>query len=161
MDLTHLANLAEIFGVAVIVISLIYVAKQLRQTNLMMKNAAASERLERDYDLVVPIIENRDVAELWVKGDQGFADLDHVDQQRLIFFERRAVMLWHHLYQMQKQGLFSDANWQETIWVIRIIGRRQAVRETWRLFDRNFETAFRDFIEEQFAIADAEAGESQ
>ena len=41
MDLSKLANLAEIFGTAAIVISLIYVAIQIRQNTRAMKLAAA------------------------------------------------------------------------------------------------------------------------
>ena len=161
MDLTHIANLAEIFGVLAIVISLIYVARQLRQTNLMMKNAAASERLERDYELVSPLIESRDFAEIWVRGDQNFGDLDHVDQQRLIFFERRAIVLWHHTFQMQKQNLYLEANWVETIWIMQNLGRRQAIREAWKIFRDNFQADFVAFLDEQFAIGDAKADEQQ
>ena len=161
MDLNHIANLAEILGVFAIVISLIYVARQLRQTNMMIKNAAASERMEREYELVRPVIESREFAEIWTKGDQNFDELDHVDQQRLIIFERRAIVLWHHLFQMRNQNLYPDANWHETVWVIRNIGRRQAIREGWKLFRNNFEATFGDFVDEQFAIADAEADEQR
>jgi len=159
MDLTRLANLAEIFGVLAIVISLIYVAKQLKQTNLMMKNAAASERLERDYELVLPMIESRDFAEVWAKGEHNFDELDHVDQQRLIFFERRAIMLWHHLFQMKKQDLIPEANWEETVWVVQNIGRRQALREAWKIFRHNVDKSFGDFVDQQFAIGDAKVDE--
>ena len=161
MDLNHIANLAEIFGVSAIVISLIYVARQLKQTNMMIKNAAASERMEREYELVLPLIESREFAEIWVKGDQNFDELDHVDQQRLLFFERRAIVLWHHLFQMHEQNLFPDANWHEVVWVIRNIGRRQVIREAWKRYRDNFEATFGDFVDEQFAIADAEYDESK
>jgi hypothetical protein len=161
MDLTHLANIAEILGVVAIVFSLIYVSRQLRQTNAMMKNAAASERLERDYELVLPLIESRDFADIWTKGDRNFDELDHVDQQRLIFFERRAIVLWHHTFQMNKQGLFLDASWHETVSIMQSLGRRQAIRETWNLFGHHFHADFVAFVEEQFAIGDARVDEKQ
>jgi len=161
VDLSQLANPAELFGVAAIVVSLIYVSMQLKQTNSMMKNAAASERLERDYQLVLPLIESREVAEISVRGGQNFSELDDVDQQRLLFFERRAIVLWHHVFQMQKQKLYSNPYWYETVEVIRTIGRRQAVREAWRLFSDHFDPEFAEFVDEQFAIADAQDDRQQ
>ena len=156
MDLTHLANMAEIFGGLAIIISLIYVSRQLKQTNLMMRNAAGSERMERDYDLVLPVIESRELAEVWIKGGNEFHELSKVDQQRLLFFERRAIVLWHHTFQLDKQGLFPNSHWIEQNWVIQNIGKRQAVREAWEAFNSAFEADFVAYVEEQFAIADGD-----
>jgi hypothetical protein len=161
MDLTRLANLAEIFGVIVIVISLIYVSRQLKQTNLMMRIAAGSERMERDYDLVLPVIESRELADVWIKGGDEFHELPVVDQQRLLLFERRAIVLWHHTFQLDKQGLFPNSHWTEQNWVIRNIGKRQAVREAWKIFKPAFEPDFIEYIEDQFAIADGDGDESR
>ena len=90
----------------------------------MMRVSAAAERLQRDYELVSPIIENKEFAEVWARGEDDFDALDDADQKRLLFFERRAIALWHHMYQLRMQGLLPDANWDEQTWVIQNIGRR-------------------------------------
>lgn len=154
MNWDAISAIAEIVGVVLIVASMIYVARQLSQTNKMMRINAASERLERDYDIVESVINSRELAEVWLKCDNQFADLSPADQQRLLFLERRAIMLWHHQFQLRKEGLMPEPNWRETTWIIRTIGRRQAVRETWRIFGNSFEPGFQDFINEQFAAAD-------
>ena len=70
--LEQLAYLADVVGVLLIVASLVYVARQLRQSAEMMRAAASSGRVERDYQIVSPIIENRAVAEMWEKGENDF-----------------------------------------------------------------------------------------
>lgn len=157
MNWEAISAIAELVGVVLIVASLIYVARQLRQSNTMMRVNAASERLERDYEIVVPIIESANLADIWLQGEKDFANLSPADQQRLLFFERRAIMLWHHQFQLRNQNLMPDANWNETIWIIRNIGKRQALREAWNAFCDGYESDFRDFIEEQFSIADTAA----
>jgi hypothetical protein len=159
MNWDAISAISEFVGVALIVASLIYVAKQLRQTNTMMRVNAASERLERDYEIAASIIESGEFAEIWLKGENEFESLRPADQQRLLFFERRAIMLWHHQFQLRHQGLMPDANWQETLWIIRTLGRRQVIREAWRVFGKAFESGFQEFIDEQFAIADNETSE--
>lgn len=52
-----------------------------------------------------------------------------------------------------------DAKWHEIFWMIRSIGRRQVIREAWRLFGEAFEPGLRVLIEEQFAAADSECSE--
>ena len=157
MNWDAISAISELVGVVLIVASMIYVARQLRQTNTMMRINAASERLERDYEIVAPIIESRELAEVWLKGESEFASLQPQDQQRLLFLERGAIMLWHHQFLLRRQGLMPDANWHETIWIIKTIGRRQVVREAWRIFGEGFELEFQEFIDEQFAIDDSES----
>lgn len=159
MNWDAISAISELVGVVLIVASMIYVARQLRQTNTMMRINAASERLERDYEIVAPIIESGELAEIWLKGESEFASLRPADQQRLLFLERRAIMLWHHQYLLRHQGLMPDANWHETLWIIRKLGRRQVIREAWRIFGEGFELGFQEFIDEQFTIADSEASE--
>lgn len=156
MNWDAISAVAEMLGVVLIVGSLVYVARQLSQTNTMMRVNAASERLGRDYDIVEPIIESRELAEIWLKGGSEYESLDPADQQRLLFLERRAIMLWHHQYLLRQQGLMPDASWYETVWIIKTLGRRQVIREAWRVFGEGFEARFQEFINAQFAAADSE-----
>jgi hypothetical protein len=155
--LNQYAAIAEILGVILVIASLVYVARQLKQTTEMMRVGAANERVRREYEILDTLIENREVAEIWFKGGTDFDSLDEVDKQRLIFFERRAIVLWHHLFSLYQQGLFpeADRHWNE--WVIQNIGRRQAIRESWQLFKESYEKPFQDYIDGQFAIADSAA----
>lgn len=160
MSWEAISAIADTVGVLLIVASLAYVAKQLRQNNSMMRVSAAAQRLERDYDIVLPVVEHREFAEKWIQGGNRFDDLDEVDQQRVLFFERRAIVLWHHMYQLRIQGLLPDANWYEQTWIIQNIGRRQAVRRAWEIFRHSFETPFQEFVDDQFDTGDRNLSES-
>jgi len=154
MTLEQYALLGEIAAAVGVVVSLAYVARQLGQNTAMMRRAAASERLERDYDIAAPVIQSRELAEIWTKGESDFASLDAVDQHRLMFFERRAIGLWYHLFHLRREKVLSDADWHEHVWIMRNLGRRQAIRETWQVFEEAYEPSFREFLTHQFAIAD-------
>ena len=155
MTLEQLAYLAEIIAAIAVIASLIYLAKQLGQTNAMMRVSAANSRIEREYDLLSGIINSREIAEYWCKGGSSFDKLDEVDQQRLIFFERRAIVLWHHLFSLRQQGLYSDDDWYWNEWVIQNIGRRQSIREAWSQFRDSYKEPFQEYIDGQFKIADS------
>ena len=155
MMLEQLANLADVIGAFLIVASLVYVARQLRQNRHMMQAAASSGRVERDYQIVSPIIDNREIAEMWEKGESDFDSLDKVDQIRMLFFERKAIGLWYHDFLSRRRNLLPDADWQEHTWVIQNIGRRQSIRVAWQTFRAAYEPAFQEFMDSQFAIADS------
>lgn len=154
MTLAQLADLADVIGVLLVVASLAYVARQLRQNTEMMRAAASSGRVERDFQIVSPIIESGEIAQIWQKGESDFDSLDKVDQLRMLFFERRAIGLWYHDFQLRKRNLLPDADWHEHTWIIRNIGRRQSVRAAWHAFRGAYEPAFQEFMDSQFAIAD-------
>ncbi|MGK0223180.1 MAG: hypothetical protein ACI9ON_002423 [Limisphaerales bacterium] len=151
-----LGNYGEFVGAIAVVITLIYLTIQIRQNTKALQMNAASERLGRDYEIVLPVIENRAFAEVWVKGGDSVDELDEVDQQRLFLFERRALALWNHVYQLRMQGLLPDWSWNEQIWIMQNIGQRQALRESWELFKGSYEKAFQMFLEQQFLIGDAQ-----
>ncbi len=52
------------------------------------------------------------------------------------------------------QGVFPDYKWENQKWLIQNIGRRQAIREAWRVFGQGYEPAYQEFMDEQFTIAD-------
>jgi len=154
VTLEQLAYLGEILGAGGVVASLLYVAKQLAQNTAVIQLTAASERVQRDYEIAAPLIEDREFAAVWARGESEFEDLESVDQLRLMWFERRAIILWHHLFHLRQKGLLPEADWHEHTWIIRNVGRRQAVRATWRMFRDAYEPSFRDFVDGQFASAD-------
>jgi hypothetical protein len=154
--LEQFAYLADIVGVIVVVASLIYVAQQVRQNTSMMRSSAASGFVELDFNLSNSMIENRDVGEIWVKGDRDFDSLDEVDRARMLVFERRALESWQHNFYMREEGLFPDYKWEQQKWLVRTFGRRQSVRAAWQAFGAGYGRAFQNFMEEQFAIADSE-----
>ena len=156
MTLSELASLAEITGLILVIASLIYLARQIRQSTAMMQVSVSSERLQRETDIVNDIVRSREVAEYWAKGAAEFESLDEVDKQRMIFFERRALLHWHSMYGLRQQNLVSDADWHELKWVIRNIGFRQSIRASWAAFREGYEDSFQNFIDQQFLLADEE-----
>ena len=161
MNWDAISAVAEIAGAVVVVASLIYVGRQLSQSTAMMRISAASEQLERDYELVLPLIESHEFAEIWLKGDSRIDELDEADKQRLLFFERRAITLWHHHFELRRQEMLPDSNWHNQNWIIQNIGRRQAIREAWSLFRGGYEIPFQEYVDSQFLIADKGSSEDR
>jgi hypothetical protein len=154
VTLSEFAYYGEVVAAISVVASLVYVARRVGQNTAMMRISAASERLQREFDIASPVLQSRETAEIWVKSENEFDSLDEVDQQRMIVYERRAIALWHHIYVLRNQKLYADAEWHEALWMIQKFGRRQANRAAWRACKGAFETRFQDFVDQQIEIAD-------
>jgi len=154
MTLEQYAYLGDIVASIAVVATLLYVARQIGQTTDQMRVSASSERINRDFDITGMLAGNRELAGVWMTGGSDFASLEEVDRIRLMFFERRAITHWHNMFQLRQRHLLPDADWHELKWIIQNIGRREAVREAWRMFRDGFEATFRDFLDGQFSTAD-------
>lgn len=149
MTLEQFAYLAQIVGVVLVIVSLVYLARQVRQNTEMARVAAGSQQVQADFDLTDALIANRELAEVWVKGESEFDLLDEVNKRRLIFFERRAIVWWHHNYQLNERGLLSASEWTAYLGIIHAVRNRQAVQTSWQLFREGFANPFREFLDEQ------------
>jgi hypothetical protein len=157
LTVAELTMIVQIVGAISVLISFIFVVRRISQNTAMIRMGSASDRLQREFDIAQPMIQNREIAELWIKADQDFDSLDSVDQKRMIFYERRAIALWHHVYVLRERKLFADSEWHEAKWMIRHFGQRQANRAAWKIIKEAFEPSFQDFIDDQIKIADKEA----
>ena len=153
MALEQFASLGEIVASLAVVASLIYVAKQLRQNSDMMRAAASSARVQRDADLGFRISDSQEFTEIWLKGGASFDSLGEVEQTRLLFFSRTAILHWHNMFRLRSEKLLSDADWNELIWLIERIGMRQDTLAAWKVFKDSFDESFQEFLENHFAKA--------
>ncbi len=145
--------IGEILGATAVVVSLLYVGRQLAQNTKMMRVAAAHDILKIDHTIVLPIIDSEEFAEIWLKGDHRLNELNEANLQRLLIFERRAFTLWHHNFQLRHQKLISHDTWYYQNQMIQFLGLREAVRVSWSIFKDTYETSFREYVDEQFRIA--------
>ncbi len=157
MTVSNLSIILQAVGAISVLISFIFVIWRISQNAAMIRMGSASDRLQREFDIAQPMIQSRDIAELWLKAGQEFDSLDSVDQERMVLYERRAIALWHHLYVLRERKLFADSEWHEAKWMIRHFGQRQANRAAWKIIKEAFEQPFQDFIDDQIKITDKDA----
>ena len=148
MTLEHYAQMGEIIASIAVIASLIYVARELHENTNQTRITVAGTQVAITRHMVSPVIEDRQLAELWMKGGSEFNSLDAVDQQRLIFFEWQAIDAWNNSFQLRKQNLLSDQEWQYQQWICRTMGKRQAIRESWKVFKESYDPSFQDLMSE-------------
>jgi hypothetical protein len=148
MSLEELAYLAQIIGVGLVVTSLVYVGRQLKQSTETMRQTAAGFYLNLQDRLCGEVANSRELAERWTKGANEFDSLDDVDKQRVILFEQRAITGWNQLFLLRQDGLVPDSQWRELIWSVRYFGSRQSARISWSISRESFGTGFQAFVAE-------------
>ena len=112
MDLATLANLGEFIGGIAVLVTLIYLAIQIRQGTA----ALASNRHHEMLDLILtnnfaPISENREFAEFIIQAYESPDSLDAIDWMRFVHYAYGIFGMWEHAYISHKRGLIDDEIW--------------------------------------------------
>ena len=132
MSLEQLANFGEFIGGLVVVISVFYVALQVRQGSNHLEQAVTSLRLttsqylNEDFNQYRSFLLNSDVADLWVRG---LADLDSLTTPERVQFNMVASSYvwtaWYFREVNRKEGLIDDLNSRMHIDMFKHPGFRQ------------------------------------
>ncbi len=148
MDLNQLANLGEFFGGAAVIVTLGYLAIQVRQGNALARDTASHNWTEFNFSLISGLVEDRALAEIWERGDTEFSSLDAVDQRRILMFEWRALEAWHHAFHQRQAGILADHQWNKIVAILSgPIGERQSVRAAWAAFRQSYDEEFRALVD--------------
>ena len=146
MTLEQWAFIGQIGAAIAVIVSLIYVATQVRQNTKAMRVNNAQSLVELNNRLNTPFAMDREFAELWFKAGSDFQSLDAVDQQRLIFWEWQAIAAWSNFFDLRQSGLISDAQWSQLLWQFDALGQRQSVRAAWNAIKRGYVPEFQHFM---------------
>jgi hypothetical protein len=147
MVLEQIYYVGELVGVMALIASLIYVGRQVKQSNSAMRNSASTEFSNGLNALTIAMVLNRGFAEIWTKGANEFDSLDEVDKRRLVLFEYVGMTTWRRSFELHQQGLLSEEVWREQLRGIETLSQRQSVQIAWEEFRSAFDPAFREMLQ--------------
>ncbi len=147
MNIMELGAIGQLVRATAVLVTLIYLAKLLRQSNDLARDNASKVYTDYVFDLTGRIAVDRSLAEDWVRAGSNFGEMDAVDQQRFLFYEWRAIEAWHHAFLQRKRQILGDSEWNKICWTIEYIGERQAIREAWKVFRGAYDDEFQAFFD--------------
>ena len=156
MTLEQYAYLAEIIGVIIIVLTLLYLSVQVRQGAHLMRSGSRQALMNNDRESLLAYLDNMDLFDKMASPEK----LSRADQ-------RRFTVLWiinmrnreHEWFQYQ-DGILDEPTWFSYREIIRITLASKRHRAWWekskRAFDAQFVEMVDQFIDE---IPESEAWE--
>ncbi len=144
MSLEYLANLAEIVGVVLVVASLIYVAKQLRQnTDAIRAQSRQSVLVASQSELFATLSEPSITLNLAKRGALSEAEQVKVSSYVFAIFRAREFAWLQH-----NNGVIDDAQWSTELAVLLFFIDSDRVREWWGNVGRSaFGSEFATFVD--------------
>jgi hypothetical protein len=114
MSLEQFATLAQIVASVGVVISLIFVGLQVRQSTAALQRNEHNSTMEQWTVIRMAIAKHRDIAELMTAGLGGERQLDAADQLRLEQMLQENAWAAFHIWDRTRRGVFPKGTFEQT-----------------------------------------------
>lgn len=109
MNWEAIGAIAELLGAAGVILTLAYLAKQIRISNRASKQAAEQHLLDNTNTWVGRLAENNDLSLLWIRGSKNDSSLTEGDWVRFGALCLEVTQNWERSYLQAKEGNISKS----------------------------------------------------
>jgi hypothetical protein len=105
MPLEQLANIAEVFGLLVVAITLIFLTIQMRQNTKMLRSTATHGAHDQITSFYHPLISDPSLTDLWLRGLREPSKLSAVETGRFFAWWLNTFFILQNWYFQTREGL--------------------------------------------------------
>ena len=150
MNWEAISAIGQIVGAFAVVISLIYLAREVRRNARETRRASMRSALDAFNRLAEQLSEHPDLAEVWNRGLYDFECLEGVDRTRFNSHMHQIFRNVEDAYHQHLEGHFDPRVWRGVEVVLRDINASPGVQAWWRSHSQWFGgEEFAKFINQQ------------
>jgi hypothetical protein len=162
MDITTLAAWGEFLGGIAVVVSLVYLASQVRQNSNLLRASATSTTSQIHMGQNEMVVQDAEVARIQTEGLSNSDSLSEVDQSRFSAMMSIQVQGMHQSFEFHLKGIGSEASWCWTDTGMRWFAGQPGFRSFWHQqsrFPNAYMPVFCDYVEGLIREAEAAGAE--
>jgi hypothetical protein len=152
MWLEQAALLAEIIGGFAMVVTLIYLAIEVRRNTAATRSATYQAQTDSTVALQAVLANDPELAALIPKANEDIDSISPGEHLQLQYFYTSHFNLWHSAFLNKQEGLLSEPAWN--VWhrgMTLILGNQIACRQAWlqiaEIYDAEFQAYVNSIIE--------------
>ena len=161
MKLDDLASIATIIEAIFVVVSVLFIWRELRENSKLARSANNQSLVELSSPFNMQLIQDRQMAELWITGAKKYAQMDDVDKYRYV-----SLLTWwliHHenIYYQQSKGLLDDnvyKGWENDL---EHFVKEQELWMHWDRLKNNYQAEFSSHVSQLVEAAKPETKENE
>ena len=147
MNWAALGAIGEIIGAGAVVVSLLYLAGQVRDNSRQMRHAAAQAVLDKLNGLIGQLAFTAGAGDVWTRGLSGLEALrDDEEMVRFSSMLLQAFWAYEEVYHYREAGLIEDWAWTHARAPIDHFMRTPGFQQWWRIREDWFGGEFRAFV---------------
>ena len=147
MNWEAIGAIGEIIGAGAVVISLVYLGRQIQIQNRESQIAAMHE-ISVGFRDATAVLLNAGITEIFVRGIHDFDSLSEEDRLKLVIGLVSVYRAWEEAYIQRDLGRLDDRAWQPMLSYYTLILSSPSGRKVWDLRKDHFDPAFRAFVDD-------------
>ena len=151
MSLDDVGNIGELIGAVGVIITLIYLAVQIRQNTSALKATSHQEATREAADFVAQIAGDGDIARILSKGGKDWNCLEGDEKLRFSMLLFRVFFNFQNTYNLHQNGGIDEEYWESQLGVMMWFMGMPGVRSWWDVGKIQLRKSFVEFIEQQIA----------
>jgi hypothetical protein len=151
MGLDQIANIAEISAAVLVVASLLYVGRQLKQNTQSMRLdtvQAIIAEWNSWYDMMTP---NKDLVDLYHRGVFDPQSLNSVEQMQFTLMTTRIFRTFNEMYFHWHEGMMDKTIWSSWIAQFNDAMKTPGWQEAWARRRHWYDQGFQSFVDDRIA----------
>ncbi len=146
--LEQLSFVAEIIGAVVIVISLVYVGVQIKDSTRAVRSAAMNDANEAVQAFYIMLASNRQVSELFLKGLLSDEPLPKDDEYQFLMTAHAAMIAFQNSFLLTREGTLDKELRDSINAAIRGVAGLPGLARYWEQRRGYLQEAFAEYVDE-------------
>ena len=147
LDITTLAAWGEFLGGIAVVVSLVYLAGQIRQNSRLLRASTASATAEGATATSKLIAQDPEIARIFWGGLRDRVSLSELDRQRFDALFAMNVNAWNQQHDFARDGLIGPSVWKNAERMNRWFFQQPGGRQWWAEWRFGYDSGFSDFVD--------------
>ena len=147
MDITTLAAWGEFLGGIAVVVSLIYLASQIRQNSKLLHASTTSATTQTRFSWMALTVQDPELTRLYLDGLADPDALSEADRQRFEMLLTSQFSGNLQEYEFNRDGIGSPGTWEQTKVGMQWQLQQPGAQQWWRRWPRVFPRDFREFVD--------------
>jgi hypothetical protein len=149
MSLQDLGSLGEFVGAIAVVVTLGYLAVQIRQNTRSVRTATYQSTVTSTGELMMAAARDVQLSRIWRIGIQGQSGFDEDERTQFNFLMTQLFNQWENMFILHRESVIEDSWWRSRIPTLRYQLSLPGVSAWWgRRHDTLYTEEFRDFVRE-------------
>jgi len=147
VTLSDIASVATVASSAAVLLSLVYLSLQFRQSSRHQRATIHHDRLAHTEQYLAAIFGRAELMELQARGQAADATLDDVQANRFVFMQYANLLFYEEYFLLRRDGLIEDARYTHSVSNLRLLAGEPGTRAAWRILRPIFAPAFVAFLD--------------
>ena len=149
MTIEELGSLGEVVGAIGVIVSLAYLAIQIRQNTRTVRSASFQEAIRDVLEITDALAMDPDLARIYWKGLEDFGSLDRDERRRFSAYLVGMFRRFENLVYQTRYGALDADSWLGVKKTAMVTLRRRGATEWWSEAKDLFNEEFQDYVDRE------------